>query len=313
MTVRVGAALATLAIFAMFFVGGAYAAFPGTPGPIVYPRIFVREVAKPGPHSRSGTTGGLFVHGPRVDEEPRQLTFDPRDRAPSFSADGRKIVFEGRADHSNPGIYVMNKDGSGRRLVTEDGMQPAFFPDSRRIVFMRDNRIFSIGIDGAGLRQITHSPFPDHEPTVSPDGKTIAFVRTNENEDIFVAPSGGGKARLLIDRPSDDDDPEWAPDGCRIAFTSNRGGCYAGIYIARADGRRVERLTPCDRLYNFPAFSPDGRHVIALRYNDGHTISLMRSDRAGIVGTVDRGHMVLGDGRFVGSSVGAASWGPRPR
>lgn len=310
----VWAAAVVLGSLWTLLAASADAAFPGTPGPIVYPKTFVREVVGPRSHSRFRTTGGLFVHGPHIGEAPQQLTFDPRDRAPSFSADGRKIVFEGRADRFNPGIYVMKSDGSGRRLVTEDGMEPAFFPDSRRIVFMRDNRIFSIRIDGTDLRQITDSRFPDHEPVVAPDGKRIAFVRTRkENEDIFVVNSSGGATRLLIDRPSDDDDPEWAPGGRRIVFTSNRGGCSAGIYVARSDGSRVRRLTPCDGLYNFPAFSPDGGHIIALHHYDGNAISLMRSDRAGIVGAFDRGHMELGRGRFVGSSVGVASWGPLPR
>lgn len=308
---RIGAALTALALLA---AETAPAAFPGTPGSIVYSKTLTRELVHPGSHSRFRTTGGLFGHGPHVSEAPRQLTFDPRDWAPSFSADGRMIVFEGRADRFNPGIYVMNSDGSGRRLLTEDARQPSFFPDSRRIAFMRDGRIFAIRIDGSGLRQITNSRFPDHEPTVSPDGETIAFVRTRKNnEDIFVVASNGGTPRLLIDRRSDDDDPEWAPDGDRIAFTSNRRGCYPGIYVARADGRRIRRLTPCDRLHNFPAFSPDGRHVIALDHDDGNAISLVRSDRAGVVGVFDRGRLEPGRGRYVGSSVGSASWGPRAR
>jgi Tol biopolymer transport system component len=305
------AILAALAILFAFVAESAHAAFPGKPGPIVYRKTFARE----GDDGRFRTTGGLFVHGPRLGGSPRQLSFDPDDQGASFSANGRKIVFES-FDRFSPGIYVMNSDGSGRTLVTDDGTQPAFFPDSRRIAFMRDGRIFSIRIDGSGLRQITGPPFPDHEPVVSPDGRTIAFVKTRRNnEAIFVVGSNGGRPRPLIDLPSDDDDPEWAPDGRRLVFTGNRRGCGAGIYVARADGSRIRRLTPCERsgkrIYNHPAFSPDGRHVVAIAYRGGtKAIVLMRSDGGGIVGTVDRGHPKEEGVRV---DVDIASWGPRPR
>jgi Tol biopolymer transport system component len=294
--------------FALPAPGASLAAFPGEPGPIVYRKTFTREADG----GRFRTSGGLFIHGPRLGEPPRQLTFDPGDQAASFSADGRKIIFESQIDRFSFGIFVMNRDGSGRRLVTEEGGQAAFFPDSRRIVF-RDSRIFSIRIDGTGLRQLTNGPGIDHEPVVSPDGKTIAFVKTRKGrEDIFAIGRAGGRPRLLIDLPgaADADDPEWAPDGRRIVFTGNRGGCSAGIYVARADGRGIRRLTPCDRLYNHPAFSPDGEHVVALGHdNSGNVISLIRSDGGGIVGTIDRGHRKERGRRI---DVDTPGWGPRP-
>lgn len=312
------AAVAAFALLSALVTDTTHAAFPGKPGPIVYRKTFTREADN---YRGARTTGGLFVHGPQLVDRPRQLTFDPSDQGASFSANGRKIVFEMESDSPgfSRGISVIDRDGTGRRLVTDDGMQPAFFPDSRRIVFMRDNRIFSIGIDGTGERQITDPSFPDHEPTVSPDGKTIAFVKTRKNnEAIFTIPSGGGRPRLLIDLPSDDDDPEWAPDGRRIVFTSNRNGCGPGIYVAPADGSRIRRLTPCERsdqrFYNHPAFSPDGRHVIALGHSSrGNSIVLLRSAGGGIVGTVDRGHVEFVEGESLGSSVDTASWGPGPR
>jgi Tol biopolymer transport system component len=307
---RVWAALAALALLSGLAAEAAPAAFPGKPGPIVYLKKFTREVDG-GRHER---TGGLFLRGPRVGEPARQITFDPDDHRPAFSPDGRKIVFMGAVDRFATGIYAINRDGSGRRLVADDGMQPAFFPDSRRIVFMRDGRIFSILIDGTGLRRITSPPFPDHEPVVSPDGKTVAFVKDRKgNEDIFVVSSHGGKPRVLVDLPADADDVEYAPDGRRIAFTSNARGCGTGIYVAQIDGSHIRRITPCEPsgrlVYTHPAFSPDGRHVAALLHDPrGNVISLIRSDGGGIVGTVDRGHRKEAGLKI---EVYVPGWGPR--
>jgi Tol biopolymer transport system component len=318
-TARVCAAFAAFALLAALLAAGAMAAFPGQSGPIVYRKTFVRETE----NGQTRTTGGLYVHGPRLGGASRQLTFDPGDNRASFSADGRKIVFN--SSGSEGGIYVMNSDGSGRRMVVDTPLEATFFPDSRRIVFPHETRgadgIFAIGIDGTGLRRLTAGGYEDRDPTVSPDGRTVAFVRRRHGrKDIFAVSSVGGAARVLIGGPAVDEDPEYAPDGRRIAFTSNRDGCGVGIYVARSDGSRVRRLTPCHRsgspIYNHPAFSPDGRHIVALRHGgSGNSIVLIRSGGGGIVGTVDRGRTgtELVDSRFLGVNVDIPGWGPAPR
>lgn len=300
-------------------VGTASAAFPGKPGPIVYRKTITVELDR-----KKKTTGGLFVHGPRLGAPPRQLTFEPTDSRPSVSSDGRKIVFEGRVDPDarfDTGIYVINSDGTGRRLLTDDGLQASFLPDSRRIVFSRSsgNRVnlFTIRLDGTGLRQITHGPYGDYDPAVSPDGRTVAFSSDRDREgkrdhsDVFTVASSGGRPRLLIDGPMGDEDPNYSPDGRRIAFASSRGG-NTGIFIASSEGRRIKRLTPCKpycTIYNHPAFSPDGRHIVALGHTHGNFIPLIRSDGGGIVGTIDRGHP-MEHGLEV--NVDIPTWGSQP-
>ncbi len=63
------ALLAGLAIAAAVLALGAdpsRAAFPGTPGPIAYSKFTGDEL--------TGGSGGLFVHGPRVNQAPERLT-----------------------------------------------------------------------------------------------------------------------------------------------------------------------------------------------------------------------------------------------
>jgi Tol biopolymer transport system component len=61
----------------------------------------------------------------------KNLTDHPaRDWAPSWSPDGRCIVFESWRD-KNKAIYVMNADGSGQRSLTNnstDDLDPAWSP-----------------------------------------------------------------------------------------------------------------------------------------------------------------------------------------
>src|SRR5262245_54449684 len=79
------------------------------------------------------------------------------------------------------------------------------------------------------------------EPQLSPDGKTVAFVRTTtdlasgrRNADIWVVPAdGSGTPKLLVGGEKSENTPRWSPDGTSIAFISNRDGAMQ-IYLADA-------------------------------------------------------------------------------
>jgi len=74
---------------------------------------------------------------------------------------------------------------------------------------------------------------------------------------------GSGVKRLTRDFALDDQ-PAWSPDGGRIAFVSTRepasvpGQAWNAIYIMKADGSDVRRLTPSGVADYSPAWSPRG-------------------------------------------------------
>jgi Tol biopolymer transport system component len=53
---------------------------------------------------------------------------------------------------------------------------------SGRIVFDNFHDVWSINADGTGLARLTRSPEPEFDPTLSPDGRFIAYRR--EPQDI---------------------------------------------------------------------------------------------------------------------------------
>lgn len=58
------------------------------------------------------------------------------------------------------------------------------------------------------------------QPTWSPDGKRIAFVRTvKEKAQLFVLPLGGGEAYQLTQSKYSVSNPQWSPDGKKILFS----------------------------------------------------------------------------------------------
>jgi dipeptidyl aminopeptidase/acylaminoacyl peptidase len=88
------------------------------------------------------------------------------------------------------------------------------------------------------------------DPQLSPDGKTVVFVRTTtdvatgkRNADIWSVPAdASAPARLLIGGDKTENTPRWDPSGEHIAFISTRDG-DPQIYIAKADGSGIRQFT----------------------------------------------------------------------
>jgi Tol biopolymer transport system component len=72
------------------------------------------------------------------DKAVERLTTDGlRNRDPGWSPDGEKIVFA-RAESGQSDIFVMNADGSERRVLVSgqaDEIMPSWSPDGTRIAF----------------------------------------------------------------------------------------------------------------------------------------------------------------------------------
>jgi Tol biopolymer transport system component len=191
-----------------------------------------------------------------------------------WSPDGRRIAFESdRADR--PGrfeIHVMDSDGTKVRRVTTlpasaiFDLAPRFSPDGRRIVFTRyvvDNAIsalFTVRVDGGGLKRLTPWSNGAGDAAYSPDGKKLvfeAFSRTKRacHGDIYTVDSDGQHLTNITDNRCQEgsSDPVWSPNGKKILFLQ-----------MRAEGGEVG--------FGLATMNPDGsaRHFIAPNPEEAH-------------------------------------------
>lgn len=88
------------------------------------------------------------------------------------------------------------------------------------------SQLWIVPTDGSvPARPFTHGA-KDSEPTYSPDGRWIAFLRAGEGKgavsrpQMHVIPSDGGDARRLTEHHLGASSPVWSPDSARIAYTT---------------------------------------------------------------------------------------------
>jgi WD40 repeat protein len=178
----------------------------------------------------------------------------------------------------NDEIYLVNADGTGlQRLTTHPtgDFQPTWAPDGSRLAFASDRsgtaNIFVMNADGSGVTNLSRSPSSDFLPAWSPDGSRIAFVRDEGDLatgwEIMVMNADGSNQVNLTNDPDFAAAPAWSPDGARLAFQSDRDFATDPteltweIFVMKADGTGVARVTDHDADDEFPSWSPDGRKL----------------------------------------------------
>jgi TolB protein len=128
---------------------------------------------------------------------------------------------------------------------------------SGRIAFDNHDDVWTINADGTNLTRLTHSPWPEFDPSWSPDGSLIAFrsERRSEEPEIWVMEADGTGQRRLTEGLS----PAWSPDGSLIAFSAPREP-NGILSVIRPDGSGLRAL-PHTEGGEYPSWSPDGTQI----------------------------------------------------
>ena len=92
---------------------------------------------------------------------------------------------------------------------------------------------------------------PGNEPSWSPDGSTIAFVRENSEGDSEIQLFDLASSEITF--VTGGDDPVWSPDGSTLAF-SGEDTAELPIVATVAPGSTPTEVTSGEE----PSWSPDG-------------------------------------------------------
>ena len=218
--------------------------------------------------------------------QPVHLTQTPsaQEDTPVFSPDGLTVAFASDRD-GDWSIYLMNADGSNVRPALSghagtDEVHPAFTPDGTVLVFSSNRAdgnwdIYSAAISTSTWTRLTTHQAADRFPTLSADGRMIAFRSERDgNSEIYLMDADGSNLRRVTDDPAFDGYPSIIPDGSGLVFVSNRSGQW-NVYVANLAGGGVTALEQREGWQmHFPRLSSDGRWLVYAGSRAGGTFDI---------------------------------------
>jgi hypothetical protein len=249
------------------------------------PQEDVFAVSLDGDREWNLTEGGSFLeHQARSEQNP------------AFSPDGARFAW---FDRYRKKLYLTEVvsgethvlvDGIGAGSLLQGGaFDPAWSPDGRLIAFSGmdqtpdprffypASRIFVVDAAGGGATQLTDGDQDTNDgwPKWSPDGQTLAFLRTRTLDPVDEGEAASEQAlwfmnvdgtdqREVATQPKDATfsvvDGDWSPDGTRFVAEVDLGRQH-DLFVVNIDGRTGYRLTDHPAWDTSPTWSPDGQWI----------------------------------------------------
>lgn len=190
----------------------------------------------------------------------------------TWTPDGTKVVYARGGDFEFPDASSPN---------------PALLPQGVT------QEIWIVDADGNNPRKLAEG----REPVVSPDGATVAFLRSDQIWTLDLRDPAAKPAQILHTR-GDLSELSWSPDGRYLAFTSDRGDhSFIGVYTPAT--QTLAYLDPSTQHDDHPVWSPDSQSIAFVRVPPDTTGVHFKPRRTAVPWSLRVADVATGAGREV--------------
>ncbi len=200
----------------------------------------------------------------------------------AFSPDGSKIGIAFNVNSGGAGFefwIVPFPSGKPKRAIPPTAAHRlvsgfSWMPDSRHVIIDADlpgvpgSHLYSIDTEKNSVLPVTPGTGQESQPSVSPDGKTIAFASGGTDFDLIETSLEGQPIRTLLATSRDEQMPAWSPSGGQYVYVTSANGADEIWLRALEDGwarpvvaAGAEGLPPWHQLSD-PHLSPDGARIV---------------------------------------------------
>src|SRR5487761_2419118 len=156
-------------------------------------------------------------------------------------------------------------------------------PDGKTIIFELLGDLYSLPVGGGEAKPITTGMAFDSQPSVSPDGKRIAFVSDRDGSDnLWICNLDGSEPKQLSKDPQGDfESPSWTPDGDYVLVSRKPANGLHEVWMYNIQGGSGVQVTksspkadtpPQQRLRTVGVVaSPDGKYFYYARRTGNFT------------------------------------------
>ena len=218
-----------------------------------------------------------------------RLIFNISDTIWTVDSRGTNVdaIVDADPESDNPSVYEFYADLSpdGSRMVYSTCEYPLVVSDSEGTAAYHLHEIASADLGGGGRQRLTESQGFDSYPVWSPDGSSIAFIRTGgffNDTWVYLLKDGledglppsrwwlGGEGVEAVRSP-----PAWSPSGESLAlvgYETSSGGRRSWLYTGGArDPGVIQYRTTRSAVFRVteatgpPSWSPDGEYIAFTR------------------------------------------------